>query len=650
MNHTDKIIRKSPGTHRALRLAAIALAAVMLVFSCTGCDDYRGDAEQLMEQLNIVVEPQKNGDVKMTETWRVNLEERDRPYKNFYRTFRNDSAKADDITDLTVYDEDNQCQYQFIGDVDPEDGSYDNNTCYIHKTSGTTEIGWFMPAIDSGVRTFKITYTIKNLVSVYRDTAVLYQYLVPDKFSIPIALLTGTIRLPDGGKKDDLRVWMHSDASGNISIDSATQISFTAEEIPQNTYVDVRVCMPTALFSDSPKQLDSSALQSIQSEEQEWARKAQERQEKERRLGILDVVFGSLAVALGVVILVVHIRKNRRFRVHVPEYTREIPEGNSPAGIAKLFYYYSGGVKGSAQDRVLSATLMSLAQKGYLVFSGSGKDYAIGIAPEEYHKKPLSRSEEIFFWLMEDVAEDNGGPFTMKDFRKYARKKYKYVYDTINTFLSTADKELDNRGYFQKKKRYAAPLIIVSVILFIAAINVLAVSDMLVSTMVYLPLGMIVAAVLCIIAACQRPRLTEEGEYQYQVWQGLKKYMLEFSRMKEYDVPQLPLWEEYLVYATMMGISSEVCRNLRLVYPQLNDEDYLYSNWNGTYMYYMFGTNSSSFRGTDFGSSLTTTMGSISRAATRLANPSSSSGGGGYGGGSFSGGGGGFGGGGGGVR
>jgi uncharacterized membrane protein len=633
-----------------MRLAAVVLAAVMLMLSCTGCDDYKDDSKQLMEQLNVIVEPQKNGDVKMTETWRVNLEDRDRPYKNFYRTFRNDSAKADDITDLTVYDEDEQRQYQFIGDVDPENGDYKDNTCYIHKASRLTELGWFMPSIDSGVRTFKISYTIKNLISVYRDTAVLYQFLVPDEFSIPITSLTGTIRLPEGGKKDDLRVWMHSDASGVISIDSATQISFTAEKIPAKTYVDVRVCMPTGLFKESPRQVDTSVLESIQAEEQEWARKAQERQERERKLGVLDVVLGSFAFLLGIVVLVVRVRKNRRFQVNAPEYTREIPEGNSPAGIAKLFYYYSGGVKDTVSDRVLSATVMSLAQKGYLVFSGIGKDYTIDIAPEESHKKPLSESEQIFFELMQNVAISNGGPFTMKEFRRYAKDEYKYVYDTINAFLSTADKELDDKGIFQDKKQYRTPLIILAVTVFVAAIIVLGMSTTLEATLVYLPLGMLTTSVLCFIAAYLPSRLTQEGEYQYQVWQGLKKYMLEFSRMKEYDVPQLPLWEEYLVYATMMGISRQVCKNLRLVYPQLNDDDYMNTYWNGTYMYYMFGTHNSSFRNNDFGSSLTSTIGSISRAATRLANPTSNSGGGGFGGGSFSGGGGGFGGGGGGVR
>lgn len=650
MHNIGEIRRKRPCGHRAIRLAAIALAAVMLVLSCTGCD-YRKDSKQLMEQLNIVVEPQKNGDVKMTETWRVNLEKRDHSYKNFYRTFNNDSQKADDITDLAVYDEDNHCQYKFIGDVDPEESSYDDNTCYIHKTDSQTELGWFMPSIESGVRTFKMSYTIKNLVNVYQDTAVLYQFLVPDSFSMPIASLSGTIHLPAGGNKDDLRVWMHSDANGKISIDSATQISFSAEKIPKDTYVDVRVCMPTGLFASSPKKLKTSAMQSIQAEEQDWAQKAQERQEKERRLGILDVTLGSLAVLLGVLVLVLRARKNRRFRVDVPEYTREIPAGNSPAGIAKLFYYYSGGVKGSASDRVLSATVMSLAQKGYLAFSGTGKDYCIGISPEESVKKPLSPSEEILLGLMKEVVESNGGPFTMKEFRKYAKKEYGNVDCTISTFFSAAGRELDERDYFQKKGRYKVLIILAVGMALFATVNIFAVSAMMGNMMVYLPLGIIVASILCIIAASLHPRLTELGEYQYQVWQGLKKYLLEFSRMTEYDVPQLPLWEEYLVYATMMGISGQVCKNLRLVYPELNNDDYMTTNWSGTYMFYMFGMHGDSFRGSDFGSSLASSMGSISRAATRLENPSSSgSSGGGFGGGSFSGGGGGFGGGGGGVR
>jgi uncharacterized membrane protein len=627
--------RKKLIADRALRFAAIALVTVTLALSCTGCDVYNEDSPQLMEQLNIVVEPQKNGDVKMTETWHVNLKKRKLPYKNFYRTFKNDSAKADDITDLTVYDEDTQCQFEFIGDVDPENGSYKENTCYIHKTADTTELGWFMPAMTSGVRTFKISYTIKNLVSVYQDTAVLYQFLVPDQFSMPIASLTGTIRLPEGGKKDDLRVWMHSDASGRISIDSATEISFSAERIPENTYVDVRVCMPAALFSDSPRKQDYPILHSIQAQEEEWGR-------QHRRLAILDATLGSLAALFGVVVLFRCVRGNRRFRVDVPEYTREIPDDYSPAAVAELFYHYSGGVKGAALERVLSATVLDLAYRGYLVFSRTDNDYSIGIAPETSKKKRLKPCEKIFLGLMKDVAESTNGPFTMRQFRQYAKKERKNVYKTMCSFFSAANEELKGKEYFQSKKVNLTILMIFAALVLCAAVSTL------MGAVAYVYLGIIVGTILCIIARSLNPRLTKKGEYQYQLWQGLKKYLLEFSRMKEYDVPQLALWEEYLVYATMMGISSQVCINLRLVYPQLNDNDYVTAHWSGTSMNFMFGS-SDFLGGRSFGSALALTCGSISTAASRVGNPAAI-GSKGFGGGAFSGGGGGFGGGGGGVR
>ena len=130
-----------------------------------------------------------------------------------------------------------------------------------------------------------------------------------------------------------------------------------------------------------------------------------------------------------------------------------------------------------------------------------------------------------------------------------------------------------------------------------------------------------------------------------------------------YSVPELPLWEEYLVYATMMGISQKVCKQLKLVYPQISNSAYWESNPAFSYLPYFFwnpgmyslsGPHISNF---DFGSALGNAMGEIGNAATRLAHPLTSSsgrnggfGGGGFGGGSFSGGGGGFGGGGGGVR
>lgn len=239
-----KLLNKFPR-----RIASVLLVLLFAVLPLSGCS-FEGDSKQVIEKLNIVAQLTPNGDMKVKETWKINLQDRDRAYRRIYRTFEVDKEKADGISDLTVYDEDSKLQYQFIGDMKyTSDYNYaPDNSCYLHNSGNETEIGWYMPAIAKGVRTFSFTYTVKNLIDVHKDTAVLYNFFIPKKFSLPIADLSCTMTFPDGGDKSALRAWLHSDAKGNLTIDSSNQVSFTAKEIPAETSVEVRLCMPPQLF------------------------------------------------------------------------------------------------------------------------------------------------------------------------------------------------------------------------------------------------------------------------------------------------------------------------------------------------------------------------------------------------------------------
>ena len=111
-------------------------------------------------------------------------------------------------------------------------------------------------------------------------------------------------------------------------------------------------------------------------------------------------------------------------------------------------------------------------------------------------------------------------------------------------------------------------------------------------------------------------RLSVQGETMYMVWKGLEKYMLEFSNMKEYERPHLELWKDYLVYATMMGISDKVCKQLKLAYPNIDNDDYMTSTFGNTYFYWMFMSHyhHSGFRSENFASGLGDKLTSISTA------------------------------------
>lgn len=98
--------------------------------------------------------------------------------------------------------------------------------------------------------------------------------------------------------------------------------------------------------------------------------------------------------------------------------------------------------------------------------------------------------------------------------------------------------------------------------------------------------------------------------------------MSEFSLMKEKEVPELVLWEKYLVYATVFGISEKVLKQLKVVYPQLSDEEYM-SSHGYAYMYLMY---SGSFNHS-FISSLNTSVNSSYSSLTNYSSGSGSGGG-----------------------
>lgn len=48
---------------------------------------------------------------------------------------------------------------------------------------------------------------------------------------------------------------------------------------------------------------------------------------------------------------------------------------------------------------------------------------------------------------------------------------------------------------------------------------------------------------------------------------ALRKYLLDYSLIKERDVNEMKLWKEYLVYAMLFGIADKVCENFEVAYP-----------------------------------------------------------------------------------
>ena len=72
------------------------------------------------------------------------------------------------------------------------------------------------------------------------------------------------------------------------------------------------------------------------------------------------------------------------------------------------------------------------------------------------------------------------------------------------------------------------------------------------------------------IATSRIQVFTQKGIDESAKWKGLKKYMEEFSLIDEKEVPEIAIWEKFLVFATAFGIADKVLKQLKIVYSDID--------------------------------------------------------------------------------
>ena len=72
---------------------------------------------------------------------------------------------------------------------------------------------------------------------------------------------------------------------------------------------------------------------------------------------------------------------------------------------------------------------------------------------------------------------------------------------------------------------------------------------------------------------CKKPYIMDDKIYNDSIeLYGLKKYLLEFSKIDTKEVMDVKLWDEYLMFAYLFGIADKVAKQLKNMYPELLEQ------------------------------------------------------------------------------
>lgn len=593
--------------------------------------------EQELNNLEFKIELTDDGDMHVEEIWDVYIYETN----TLFKTFPYDD-NHDGITDVSVTEifEDGSKKnfvqkYEYAYHVDED--------CYqaLDNEDGMYEIAWGVAEdVGSATRKFSISYTVENCVKVFNDTAELYWKLIGEDFGINSNYIKGIIILPTQVENiEDLRVWAHGPLNGTITKLDAATVTFEVEDLPGYEFLEVRIAAPTKVFPNSTNIHAENKLNSIISEETAWAEEANLRREKaaktKRAMQFVSMLINGVCILFFGKKFIDNIEKVKSRPKIVPEqklkYFRDIPDEKASAIEASFVYYYTKQGTYGDIGRSLSATFMNLALKRWIEFNvvqGKKKE-EIEVTVLSSGKEELTEDEKMVYDLISKVAKTKvENRFTMKEFEKYCIKNNTSFSKLIEKLSEKAKDVAVDKGKYDKSEDKVREKIGLGIAgYFFLSFAVIAFS-IAVETNPYLFL--IAAFILIgnfitlIVLSSRYSGVTQKCVDEAEMWGGLKKYMEEFSLIKDREVPELVLWEKYLVFATVFGIADKVIKQLKVVYPELSNPDTLSSQY--AYMHIACNSNSNF----NFVSSINSSIGS----ATNYSSGSGAGGG-------FSGGGGG---------
>lgn len=596
-----------------------------------------------LNSLDFVAKINYDGSMDVTETWDIKIEDTN----TLYKTFKKDNTKYSDITNVKVK--------QITNGEETTLNVTDRWAYHLKKDyyfgglndDGLFEIAWGVGLEDKrATRKYEISYTVEDAIAKYSDYAQLYWQFVGSDFEISANKIKGTILLPyDAESKEDIKVWGHTeDLNGEIYATGTNKIEFNINQFRSGRYVEIRTLFSTDMISYSARGEEKEILNEVIEEETTWVNEANARRKRKEVINTIIVIVVAIICIIICVFLIRKLIKNVKNIFSIKklkptqniEYYREIPreKDSSPAEALSIFKNANTSFNSTDLGRIFAATLLDLNLKKMIDFKvekQDGKKETITIKFLDKNEELIKNNDEkeIFTFLKQAMSSKE--EITVKELQKYIESHSSKIESFKKKIQQKTDEELikeqliDAENKKQYKKLLDSITLYSSLILFsvIWGIPLAAI----VNKMIFVPIIiivtlMIVNMIAVIIFKNKINVFTQKGLDEKEEWKGLKKYMEDFSMLNEKEVPEIVIWEKFLVYATVFGIDKKVLKQLKIVYPDIENKMDLSTY---AYMNLMIHTDFSS----NFSSAISSSMSSAYSSASGSGGGFSGGGGGG---------------------
>jgi uncharacterized membrane protein len=485
---------------------------------------------------------------------------------------------------------------------------------------------------------FYIEYLLGNVVVMHEDIAEVYFNFVGDMFDDDINKYKLRVVLPDK-TKELVRVWAHGPLNGNVSpIKDENGYYYGGyleiNDLYSNTPVDMRLTFDKNLILvDHPylKKSEVLALDKILEVENLRADKANKEREKAKFFMYGSYALGSVYLVLLVLLFAyIYIKYDKELKTNFDmEYNREFINDYDVTNIEYLF-------DKKITEKAFSTSILNLIyKKNIKIEQIDKKDYKL----IKVNTDNVSESEE---YLMKMIFDNIGNKeyVLLSQIKKYAKEIHGTTSEFLTSFTTWQNKvtsESIKNNFYESNTKIKVLGVLFSLVGYLVFYVMVRFNGFnLFSIIIF------ICALVFMIYMLIFNKRTKRGAEDYQKWKAFKRFLEDFGRFDEKELPEIVLWERYLVYANIFGIADKVGKTMKIKFNEINTNNQ-YSNGDLLFDYMMWNNLNHSINNT-VRSSVSTARTVVNEAIAK----SSSSSGGGFGGGFSSGGG--FGGGGGGGR
>ncbi|MBO5478679.1 MAG: DUF2207 domain-containing protein [Clostridia bacterium] len=522
-----------------VKIISIFFIAILAYIILSLCNTSQANS---ISKISMDIYVDNNGNAQITEVWNCNATSGTEVYHPYY------NLGNSKVTDLTVFD--NNVKYTTLSSWNTS-GSLDSkaNKCGINMISNGLEICWGISSY--GTHTYTVKYTITNFVSELNDSQMIYWTLIPYKFSNAIGSVYIKIHT-NSYIEDTIDVWGYGNYGGTAYVYDGYIEMQSKGSLNTDEYMTILVKFPLGTFKTTNK-LDHNFEYYYNLAEEGTEHYSEEISPKKNMLGLLVIYFAMYIVLYLFIAFIKKISSSKstfnfgKQGKHIPKnvpYYRDIP---CDKDIFKAYYIgHQYGIIKSKTDilgaiilKWLKDSLIKLEQKEKgNIFK---KENTVIVLNETDTDNITNEDEKRLFNMLLEASND--GILENKEFEKWCKKSYYRILSWFDSIISSQKKELIKEGLIILEEKVSFKII-----------------------------------------KTKRYTATPELKEEAIKLAGLKRYLLNYTLISEREPIEVQLFEEYLIYAQMMGIAKKVAKQFKNLYPELIETSNFYSYDNITFI------------------------------------------------------------------